>query len=64
MKKIISTLLISLLGAVLALIIHNFYFNHSDDLKLNKEDIVVNISYNPNSKNNSLKSVDFVVAAE
>jgi Do/DeqQ family serine protease len=64
MKKIISTLLISLLGAVLALIIHNFYFNHSDDLKLNKEDNVVNISYNPNSKNNSLKSVDFVEAAE
>ena len=64
MKKIISTLLISLLGAVLALIIHNFYFNHSVDLKLNKEDNVVNISYNPNSKNNSLKSVDFVEAAE
>ena len=64
MKKIISTLLISLLGAVIALIIHNFYFNHSDNLKLNKEDNVVNISYNPNSKNNSLKSVDFVEAAE
>src|SRR5210317_1953118 len=64
MKKIISTLLISLLGAVLALIIHNFYFNNSDDLKLNKEDNVVNISYNPNSKNNSLESVDFVEAAE
>lgn len=64
MKKIISTLLISLLGAVLALIIHNFYFNHSNDLKLNKEDNVVNITYNPNSKNNSLKFVDFVEAAE
>ena len=64
MKKIISTLFISLLGALIALIIHNFYFNNSDNLKLNKEDNVVNISYNPNSKNNSLKSVDFVEAAE
>ena len=64
MKKIISTLFISLLGALIALIIHNFYFNNSDNLKLNKEDNVVNISYNPNSKNNSIKSVDFVEAAE
>ena len=64
MKKIVSTLFISLLGALIALIIHNFYFNNSDNLKLNKEDNVVNISYNPNSKNNSIKSVDFVETAE
>ena len=64
MKKIVSTLFISLLGALIALIIHNFYFNNSDNLKLIKEDNVVNISYSPNSKNNSIKSVDFVEAAE
>ena len=47
MKKTVSTLLISLFGAGLALIIHNFYFDHSNNIEQVKEDNIVNISYNP-----------------
>ena len=61
MKKLLSTFLISAFGAVTALVIYNFYIDHSSESKEIIDDKMVNISYSPYN-NTSSKNIDFVDA--
>ena len=67
MKKIISTFLVSIFGGLLALTIHNYFYDHEVSYENKEKDNVVNIAYNPFSKisnSSSIKNIDFVEAAE
>ena len=65
MKKIITTLTLSIIGGVVALLIHNLNFDHNllvnDEILDNK---IVNISYETNNVKKNEYSTDFTVAAE
>ena len=64
MKKIISPLIISIIGGFIALFVHNISFNHEVDLDKSTDNKLVNISFNPNTNLVSESSLDFVEAAE
>ena len=64
MKKIISPLIISIIGGFIALFVHNISFNHEVDLDESTDNKLVNISFNPNTNLVSESSLDFVEAAE
>ncbi len=65
MKKIIYPLSISIIGGIVALLIHNLNFDHNLSSKnIFPENKMVNISFNPNSISESSTNIDFTVAAE
>lgn len=64
MKKIISPLIISIIGGFIALFVHNISFDHEVDLDESTDNKLVNISFNPNTNLVSESSLDFVEAAE
>ena len=64
MKKLLYTLLVSLFGGFLALFVHNFYYDHSNNIITEEKDNMVNISFNPLSNSNLSGENDFVSAAE
>ena len=64
MKKIISPLIISIIGGFIALFVHNISFDHEVDLDESTDNKLVNISFNPNTNLLSESSLDFVEAAE
>jgi len=64
MKKIISPLIVSVIGGLIALFVHNITFNHEVDLNESTNNKLVNISFNPNTNLLSESSLDFVEAAE
>ena len=67
MKKIISTFLVSIFGGLLALAVHNYFYDHEVSYENKEKDNVINIAYNPFSKisnSSSVKNIDFVEAAE
>ncbi|MDG2367974.1 MAG: trypsin-like peptidase domain-containing protein [Flavobacteriaceae bacterium] len=65
MKKIIYPLSISIIGGIVALLIHNLNFDHNLSSKnIFPENKMVNISFDPNSISESSTNIDFTVAAE
>jgi Do/DeqQ family serine protease len=65
MKKIIYPLSISIIGGLVALLIHNLNFDHNLSSKnIFPENKMVNISFDPNSISKSSTNIDFTVAAE
>jgi len=65
MKKIIYPLSISIIGGIVALLIHNLNFDHNLSSKnIFPENKMVNISFDPNSISESNTNIDFTVAAE
>ena len=64
MKKIISPLIISIIGGFIALFVHNISFDHEVDLDESTDNKLVNISFNPNTNLVSESALDFVEAAE
>lgn len=64
MKKLLYTFLVSLFGGFLALFMHNFYYDHSNNIITEEKDNMVNISFNPLSNSNLSVENDFVSAAE
>ena len=65
MKKIIYPLSISIIGGIVALLIHNLNFDHNLSSKnMFPENKMVNISFDPNSISESSTNIDFTVAAE
>ena len=65
MKKIIIPFTISIIGGVVALLIHNLNFEHNIPSENSfSENRMVNISYDPNPSTKSNTNVDFTVAAE
>ena len=65
MKKIIYPLSISIIGGIVALLIHNLNFDHNLSSKnIFPENKMVNISFDPNSISKSSTNIDFTVAAE
>ena len=65
MKKIIIPFTISIIGGVVALLIHNLNFDHNIPSENSfSENRMVNISYDPNPSTKSNTNVDFTVAAE
>ena len=65
MKKIIIPFTISIIGGVVALLIHNLNFDHNIPSENSfSENRMVNISYDPNPSIKSNTNVDFTVAAE
>ncbi|MFL2666490.1 MAG: trypsin-like peptidase domain-containing protein [Flavobacteriaceae bacterium] len=65
MKKLIIPFVISIIGGVIALFIHNLNYDHNivQD-KLDSENRMVNISYDPSPTINSNSNIDFTIAAE
>ena len=65
MKKIIYPLSISIIGGLVALLIHNLNFDHNLSSKnIFPENKMVNISFDPNSNSESSTNIDFTLAAE
>ena len=65
MKKIIIPFTISIIGGVVALLIHNLNFEHNIPSENSfSENRMVNISYDSNPSTKSNTNVDFTVAAE
>ena len=65
MKKIIYPLSISIIGGIVALLIHNLNFDHNLSSKnIFPENKMVNISFDPNSSSKSSTNIDFTLAAE
>ena len=65
MKKIIYPLSISIIGGIVALLIHNLNFDHNLSSKnIFPENKMVNISFDPKSISESSTNIDFTVAAE
>ena len=65
MKKIIIPFTISIIGGVVALLIHNLNFDHNIPSENSfSENRMVNISYDSNPSTKSNTNVDFTVAAE
>ena len=64
MKKLVLTFLVSLFGGFIALFIHNFYYDHSNNSISKEKDNTVNISFIPVSNKNLSIENDFVSAAE
>ena len=65
MKKIIYPLSISIIGGIVALLIHNLNFDHNLSSKnIFPENKMVNISFDPSSISESSTNIDFTVAAE
>ena len=65
MKKIIYPLSISIIGGIVALLIHNLNFDHNLSSKnIFPENKMVNISFDPNSISESSTNIDFTLAAE
>jgi len=64
MKKLVLTFLVSLFGGFIALFIHNFYYDHSNNSISKEKDNTVNISFSPVSNKNLSIENDFVSAAE
>ena len=65
MKKIIVPFTLSIIGGVVALLIHNLNFDHNIPYENSfSENRMVNISYDPNPSTKSNTNVDFTVAAE
>jgi Do/DeqQ family serine protease len=65
MKKIIYPLSISIIGGIVALLIHNLNFDHNLSSKnIFPENKMVNISFDPNSISKSSTNIDFTLAAE
>ena len=52
MKKLLYTFLVSLFGGFLALLVHNFYYDHKNSIITEEKDNMVNISFNPLSNSN------------
>ena len=65
MKKIIVPVSLSVVGGVIALLIHNLSFDHNLPSKNSfSENKMVNISYDPSPSIKSNSNIDFTVAAE
>ncbi len=65
MKKIIVPVSLSVIGGVIALLIHNLSFDHNLPSKNSfSENKMVNISYDPSPSIKSNSNIDFTVAAE
>ena len=65
MKKIIIPFTLSIIGGVVALLIHNLNFDHNIPSENSfSENRMVNISYDSNPSTKSNTNVDFTVAAE
>ena len=64
MKKLVLTFLVSLFGGFIALFIHNFYYDHSNNSISKEKDNTVNISFSPVSNKNLSIENNFVSAAE
>ena len=54
MKKIISTFLVSIFGGLLALTIHNYFYDHEVSYENKEKDNVVNIAYKNGKKERKL----------
>ena len=65
MKKLLYTILISVIGGFVAIFIHNSTYDHSNVNESNSnESKLVNISYNQQPKSRFNQNIDFTIAAE
>ena len=65
MKKLLYTIIISVIGGFVAIFIHNSTYDHSNVNESNSnESKLVNISYNQQPKSRFNQNIDFTIAAE